>query len=122
MRAIILSLAILLLATAAVATVVSEPVRIDSFRVADEVQAGEFIPVYVHISAEEGSDVENLKIRAIVMDGSGYYSDGRFDLDNSRSSRFDLMTEPDSEGWALVRVVVSNDDIKRVKHRWVKIN
>jgi len=122
MRTIILTLAILLLATAAVATVVSEPVRIDSFRVPDAVPAGDFIPVYVHISAEEGSDVEDLKVRAIVMDGSGYYSDGRFDLDNSRSSRFDLMTEPDSEGWALVRVVVSNDHIKRVKHRWVQIN
>lgn len=116
----------LLLATTALAAVTSDPVRINSIRTPESVYAGDQIPVYVNYEAEEGKDIENLRVKAYLMDYpyelSYPSSDGRFDLDGTRSSRLFLNTAAaGSDGWAVVRVVVSNDDVKRVKHRWVKI-
>ncbi len=121
MRLLIATILVLLFVTTVAATVVSEPLRINTIRVPDYVHAGDYFQVYVNYEAEDGRELKNLKVRALVMDTGYYRSDGRFDIDNRRSSRFDLVTSADAEGWALIRVVISNDKIKRIKHRWVKV-
>lgn len=116
----LIALTIILTASAVTANVVSEPLRVNTIRVPDQVSPGEYFPVYVNYEAED-EELENVKVRAIVMDSGYYMSDKTDSLTGREASRFDLMAQPDAEGWVLVRVTVSNDDIKRVKHRWIKV-
>ena len=121
-KLLILCTLILLLTATAFAASVSDAIKITSIRTPEQVTAGDIVPVYVNYDLSDRHDeVKNVKVKAYLMDYDYPMTDGRFDLEGDRTSRLYLNTPADAEGWAVVRVVVSNDHEKRIKHRFVKI-
>ncbi len=92
--------------------------RVDRFVLDDQLEFG------ITLRNTGDRDLDDLSVDALIYDLGLYYPLGSFDLDDGDSitlrERFDLPFSAAS-GWYDVRVVVSNDAIRRVIHREVEI-
>ena len=88
------------------------------------INAGDHLPVYVGVT-NDGDDLEDLKVTAIIYELGVKRSGDIFDLDNGESIQkyvyLDIPGDAES-GEYYVRVTVSNDEITHVAHRVVEVN
>lgn len=78
----------------------------------------------INVNNEGAKDLEGLKVSVYIYDLDVILQTSRFDLDNgdTRGNKFfwDIPKEA-GHGTYPARITVSNDEVKRVKHRWITI-
>jgi len=115
MKKILLLLTILLLTTTTATAILNKGLTVNSIQI-NENLPGEPLFVNVHTSSENFQ--ENVKVKAYFLDDPYYTSNGPFDIGTSKHKSSLILNTPDY-GCHLLRISVSNDEVKRIKHRWV---
>jgi hypothetical protein len=90
----------------------------------EEVPAVEPVDVYYRVSNDADSRVEDLSFRVFIPDLDVYEVSPRFDVsrgDTVSGTMFFELPYDVQPGEYVVRFVVSNDDEKRTKHRFIFI-
>lgn len=103
MKKIIFILALLLL----ISSISVSALRIGKVRYTDD-----FFLVNVHNN--EAQDLEDLKIKVMVMDDMTFYNTKMFDLDKKETKGQYIITDEPVTG--LVKITVRNDDTRRVRY------
>ena len=79
--------------------------------------------LHVNVKNEGASKIEGLKVRIFIYDLDALLQTNPFDLDNGDSTGKLIFWDAPyvAPGTYLVRITVSNDDFREVKHRFVTI-
>ena len=77
--------------------------------------------MHVNINNDGTKDLDDLSVKVIIYDLGIVLQTNSFDLnDGDRDGKFIFWDAPNAEpGDYLARVTVSNDDVRRVKHRYI---
>jgi large repetitive protein len=85
-----------------------------------EVEPGDELPIHVAIENIGSYDIKNIKISAAILEFGEYVpcTEFEFEMRNKESQIITLVIPEDAQpGWYDVRFTVSDDDVRRVKHR-----
>ena len=79
--------------------------------------------MHVNVVNDGNSDLDDLRVRAVIYDLGVILQTGNFDLqDGDTDGKFLFWDTKDVEpGTYLARITVSNDDVREVRHRYVTI-
>jgi len=76
---------------------------------------------HININNPGTQEIEDLNVRVIIPELGLAFRGNDFDIDGGDSTgRFIIMDHPVKQEY-LVRITVSNDDIRRVKHTFIMI-
>ena len=99
------------------------PINIGKVRMVDPFEAGTNL-VHINYRNNLDSDMENMKIKIFIPQLELFWQTTSFDIeDDNNHGRFIPIEIPNDvpAGDYLVRMTLSNDDARRVKHHWVTI-
>ena len=85
-----------------------------------EVEPGDELPIHVAIENIGSYDIKNIKISAAILEFGEYVpcTEFEFEMRNKESQIITLIIPEDAQpGWYDVRFTVSDDEVRRVKHR-----
>ncbi len=90
----------------------------------DPVSVGDMYFMHVNVNNDGTDDLDDLKVRVLIYDLGVIFQTNPFDLDDGdRDGKFVFWDVPSNvePGTYWARVTVSNDDVRRVKHRLITI-
>ncbi len=82
------------------------------------------MPVIIKIVNEFGFELEDLRLRIMGLDVDTFDARGGFDIDGKQSkNKFLYLPIPSTTqpGEYMVRVVLTNEDIRKVRHRYITV-
>jgi len=87
------------------------------------IESGDALEMYVNVVNRLGSDLDNVHVSMFIYDLGVVVNSDTFDIDGKDNAGRVLFWETDgvSVGDYLVRITVSNDDFRNVKHRYITI-
>ncbi len=101
-----------------------EAIHVGRIRLNNEiVRAGDVLPVYVTLEGTGNVKSNEIKVSITIPELGIYKSVGRFDLNNKQVTKKILVDIPSwvQPGEYDLRIVISNDNIRRVKHRYITV-
>jgi len=95
---------------------------IGAIRVNEPVGSDDFF-MHINVNNEGSKDLDGLRVRVLFYDLDLIFQTNPFDLDNGDSTGKLIFWDAPyvAPGTYLVRITVSNDDFREVKHRFVTI-
>ena len=96
---------------------------IGAIRSSDSLSSDDLFFMHVNVNNEGEDDLDGLSVRVLFYDLGIVLQTNPFDLDDGDSTgKFIFWDSPDvPSGEYLVRISISNDDVREVKHRIVTI-
>lgn len=96
---------------------------IGSIRISDPMSTDDLYFMHVNVNNEGASDLDDLKVKVLFYDLGLIFQTNPFDLDDGDSTGKLIFWDSSdvAPGDYLVRVSVSNDDVREIKHRFVTI-
>ncbi|MFH0868444.1 MAG: hypothetical protein V1831_03965 [Candidatus Woesearchaeota archaeon] len=97
---------------------------IGAIRGNDPVSANDMYYMHINVNNDGADDLDDLHVRLLIYDLGIIMQTNSFDLnDGDRDGKFIFWDAPSyvTPGDYLVRVTASNDDVRRVKHRYITI-
>jgi hypothetical protein len=90
----------------------------------DPVRAGDNLDMVVNLENPTSKDIDDLSVKAFILDSGDYLVAGGFDLDdNTVDSKHLYFNVPKSfeKGLHIIKVIVSNDDYYDSKYVYVDV-
>ena len=96
---------------------------IGAIRSNDPISASDAYFMHINANNDGTEDLDDLSVKVIIYDLGIVLQTNSFDLqDGDRDGKFIFWDAPNVEpGDYLARITVSNDDVRRVKHRYITI-
>ncbi|GAF88734.1 unnamed protein product, partial [marine sediment metagenome] len=99
----------------------SKDLKIGSIRIPDNIDAGGDLSVSINLGNDYMEELKDIKVTVVIPELGLRKQVGPFDLDDESKKLVLEIPEYVNSGEYVARIVISNDKIRRVKHRIVVV-